>query len=203
LQIFRFDKVGAKPPFYVLDSFSKFSICGLNIAMFIVLEGLDKSGKTTLADKLKCHYGNSCVVYAFPDRTTEIGKILHKHLSGTPCADTVAQLLFAANRHELLGKMRKDLSSGLMVICDRYSGSGLAYGGNIAYEQGLLTPDVVLYMESESKETVDGEITEKKEVQDKAKKIFESLADREKWVRINNLTDFEAICAQLEKCVKK
>ncbi|PHH76763.1 hypothetical protein CDD82_3856 [Ophiocordyceps australis] len=71
---------------------------------FIVLEGLDRSGKTTQAKKLEERMvasGMRVVAMQFPDRTTVIGKMIDDYLkSNVEMEDHVIHLLFSANRWE-------------------------------------------------------------------------------------------------------
>ena len=82
---------------------------------FIVLEGLDRSGKTTqtakLVEKIES-LGKPCKLIKFPglslpcarlnaDRTTTIGKMIDSYLrSAEDLDDRVIHLLFSANRWE-------------------------------------------------------------------------------------------------------
>jgi dTMP kinase len=85
---------------------------------FIVLEGLDRSGKTTQTAKLVQRVeklGKPCKLVKFPgkqfslrgrvdrglDRTTTIGKMIDSYLrSAEDLDDRVIHLLFSANRWE-------------------------------------------------------------------------------------------------------
>jgi Thymidylate kinase len=73
---------------------------------FIVLEGTDRSGKSTQCARLVAALnaaGVSAESWRFPDRTTGIGHMLDAYLRGTPDGDTddgAVHLLFSANRWE-------------------------------------------------------------------------------------------------------
>ncbi|KAF8325876.1 uncharacterized protein EI90DRAFT_3128406 [Cantharellus anzutake] len=98
---------------------------------FIVIEGLDRSGKTTqttlLHDRLvKC--GISVNLYKFPDRTTSTGKMIDSYLrSQSEVDDRAIHLLFSANRWEAAENMIQELKSGITIVCDRYAFSGIAF----------------------------------------------------------------------------
>ena len=107
--------------------------------MFLVVEGLDGSGKTTqielLRDRLQAR-GEACYLTAEP---TELptGRFLRSILRGETEADprTVAAL-FAADRiehlfHPVEGLLRK-LAEGYHVIASRYYFSSLAYQSEFA-----------------------------------------------------------------------
>lgn len=84
----------------------------LNLVMrgkFIVLEGLDRSGKTTqvaklverLDARLQKFPGELNAEFAKTDRTTSIGKMIDAYLqSKTDMDDRAIHLLFCANRWE-------------------------------------------------------------------------------------------------------
>ena len=98
----------------------------------IAFEGLDQSGKQTQAELLASTLqaeGHRCELLSFPDYSTAIGTELHRALHGerdyTP---DVMQLLYVANRYELKPKIDRSLAEGLIVLCDRYAASSIAYG---------------------------------------------------------------------------
>ena len=97
----------------------------------IVLEGCDRSGKTTVCKRLINHLNDThqllkndqkpAKMMRFPDRDTAIGQEINKYLKGTQeLDDHVIHLLFAANRWELVKDMKKALEAGQNIIVDRY-----------------------------------------------------------------------------------
>ena len=91
--------------------------------LFIVIEGTDKSGKTTqvrrLADSLK--KASPVEIISFPDRDTPIGKLLDGYLKGkVDLDDHAVHLLFSANRWQMDSTIKYLLESGITVIADRY-----------------------------------------------------------------------------------
>jgi len=92
--------------------------------IFIVFEGIDNSGKTTqckLLVEAMNDKGYKTVWMAFPNRTTEIGRILDQYLKGDILMDPhVAKLLFLANISEMYQYIRNTLDSGVHIVCDRY-----------------------------------------------------------------------------------
>ena len=97
----------------------------------IVVEGVDKVGKTTQCNKLvkeltKEHY--SVEYWKYPKRDTQIGSIIDQYLSGSAeLDDHVVHLLFSANRWESVKALIEKLKSGTTLIVDRYAFSGVAY----------------------------------------------------------------------------
>jgi dTMP kinase len=98
----------------------------------IAFEGLDQSGKQTQAELLRDHltaHGRVCELVSFPDYRTPIGSEIEKGLHGErEYAPDVMQLLYVANRYEKRGQIERWIASGVVVLCDRYLASSVAYG---------------------------------------------------------------------------
>jgi dTMP kinase len=98
----------------------------------IVFEGLDQSGKETQAQLLRERLreaGRKVRLLSFPDDGTSIGEEIARALQGErEYASDVMQLLFVANRHERREAMLEWLAGGLILLCDRYRASSIAYG---------------------------------------------------------------------------
>jgi dTMP kinase len=102
--------------------------------IFIVIEGLDGSGKTTQAKLLakKLRKSHNAICTAEPSRG-KTGTFIRKCcLYGEKRLPTEAEaLLFAADRIEHIhNEVAPALEDGKLVICDRYIYSSLAYQGS-------------------------------------------------------------------------
>ncbi|KAJ8418617.1 hypothetical protein AAFF_G00001160, partial [Aldrovandia affinis] len=97
----------------------------------IVLEGVDKAGKTTQCKKLVQAFiesGRPAEMMRFPDRTTKIGQLINAYLEKkSNLEDHTVHLLFSANRWELVPLMRQKLEQGISLVVDRYAFSGVAF----------------------------------------------------------------------------
>ena len=98
----------------------------------IALEGLDQSGKQTqaelLRDRLK-REGRRARLVSFPDYGTSIGEEIARALQGgREYGPDVMQLLHIANRYERKPDLQRWLEGGLILVCDRYMASSIAYG---------------------------------------------------------------------------
>ena len=98
----------------------------------IAFEGLDQSGKQTqaelLRDRLKLE-GHKSRLVAFPDYATSIGEEIARALQGErEYGPDVMQLLYVANRYERKADLQRWLDGGLVLVCDRYRASSVAYG---------------------------------------------------------------------------
>ena len=127
---------------------------------FILLEGIDRCGKTTqcrlLVEALKAQ-GVSVEAMRFPDRTTATGKLLDAYLKqDADLSDHAVHLLFSANRWEAAKTIQDKLYAGITLVVDRYAYSGAAYtaakgaaslGWCMAADAGLPAPDLVLFLD--------------------------------------------------------
>ena len=98
-----------------------------------MFEGIDGSGKSTqctLLDRYLSDKGIEHVLLAFPDRNTDSGKEIDRYLRDDSIKKDpkYVQTLFSKNRWECKDKIESLLLQGKIVICDRYSFSGMAYG---------------------------------------------------------------------------
>jgi dTMP kinase len=98
----------------------------------IAFEGLDQSGKQTqaalLRDRLK-QDGRKARLVSFPDYGTSIGEEIARALQGErEYGPDVMQLLYVANRYERKPDLQRWLEGGLVLVCDRYIASSVAYG---------------------------------------------------------------------------
>lgn len=98
----------------------------------IVFEGLDQSGKETQAQELRERLrgqGHRVRLLSFPDYGTSIGEEIARALQGErDYGPEVMQLLFIANRYERKPAMEHWMEGGLILVCDRYRASSIAYG---------------------------------------------------------------------------
>jgi dTMP kinase len=109
----------------------------------IAFEGLDQSGKQTqaelLRDRLK-QEGRKARLVSFPDYATSIGEELARALQGERAyGPEVMQLLYVANRYERKADLERWLAGGLILVCDRYVASSVAYGEAQGLELAWLT----------------------------------------------------------------
>jgi dTMP kinase len=100
--------------------------------LLIAFEGLDQSGKQTQAELLRDHLkaeGHKVRLVSFPDYGTSIGEEIARALQGErDYGPDVMQLLYVANRYERKDEILRWLEGGLILICDRYRASSVAYG---------------------------------------------------------------------------
>lgn len=128
--------------------------------MFITLEGVDGSGKTTQAAMLAEAFGASAMTLREPGGTDAAERIRQLLADPETPLDPIAELmLFCAARADLASRViRPALEIGRTVICDRFTDSTIAYQG-VARDLGIvrvrelsevatggLTPDLTLWL---------------------------------------------------------
>ncbi|CAG8826941.1 3005_t:CDS:2, partial [Racocetra persica] len=124
-------------------------------------------------------------------RTTQIGVMINDYLTkAKDIDDRVIHLLFSANRWECNLEIKKKILEGTTLVVDRYAYSGAAYSAAKGLDLewckspdiGLLTPDIVFFMnltseESEKRVGFGKERYEEKTFQEKVKETFDLLKD--------------------------
>jgi dTMP kinase len=99
----------------------------------VVLEGIDKSGKTTqsklLVDYVSSTTGLKAVQMNFPNYSTFSGIEIHRHLKGQTLYNPYAlHVLFALNRYEEKPFIERLLEEGSIIVMNRYYQSNIIYG---------------------------------------------------------------------------
>ena len=161
----------------------------------IVVEGLDKAGKSSQCQRLAANLsanGYDIRQMRFPDRTTPIGQQIDAYLRGSIHAeDHAIHLLFSANRWEAALSIKADIAAGTSVIVDRYYYSGIVYSAakrnpqlTIDWarkcDEGLPRPDVCIFLDITEDEAAKRggfgtEKYEKREMQEQVRALFEQV----------------------------
>jgi dTMP kinase len=175
--------------------------------LFVTLEGIDRSGKTTQARLLCEALGDRALAVREPGGTAvgEQVRILLKDASIAIGARAEA-LLFAAARAELVAEViRPALDDGKVVVSDRFLDSSLAYQGaarGLGIDEvarvnelatGGLVPDLTILLDvppaaaaARAGVEVDRFEEEGAGLQESVRQAYESLvsADPGRWVRV-------------------
>ena len=164
---------------------------------FIVFEGLDRSGKSTQAERLVDTlrgYGQKVEHMRFPNRSTAIGQMISSYLSGlSQQEDHVIHMLFSANRWELASTIEDALYAGRTVVVDRYYYSGCVYSAakqnpTLSLEWarqpdvGLPRPDLCIFLDISPEEAAQrggygSERYEQQDLQNRVRDLFEQLRE--------------------------
>ena len=187
----------------------------------IVIEGLDKAGKSTqsdlLIDILKSS-GNVCTIMDFPDYTTQIGKEIRAFLDGNRSYTLETKhVLMSANRWEKKNEIESLIENGAIIIMNRYYQSNLVYGVShglnlkwlLNLDKGLPKEDVVIVLEvnpNTSYQRVPGnrdafEVDRK--LLSKVHKNYRKLAKQFNWKIINGERANSEVHSEIMKIVRK
>mmetsp|Transcript_2026 Transcript_2026/g.2542 ORF Transcript_2026/g.2542 Transcript_2026/m.2542 type:complete len:260 (+) Transcript_2026:173-952(+) len=162
---------------------------------FILLEGVDRCGKTTQCSLLLKHLLSlsiATIAFRFPNRGTSVGNLIDGYLkSEQNIDDRAVHLLFSANRWESVQTLESTLANGTSIVCDRYAYSGVAFsaakeakGVDLEWckrcDIGLPAPDAVIFLDldqddAERRGGYGNERYEKRELQMKVRDRFADL----------------------------
>lgn len=184
-------------------------------AKLIIIEGLDKSGKTTqsklLFDFYNKTYPGQVSLLEFPDYTTRIGKEIKSFLQGeVDYNNEVKHILLSANRWERKSEIERLREQNKIMILNRYYQSNLVYGlaNGMDYDwlvnldKGLPLEDIVIVLDIDPvisyKRGVDNdfildEFEKNKNFLEKARKNYIDLAKKFNWNVINSNSDTNSI----------
>jgi dTMP kinase len=182
--------------------------------IFIVIEGLDGSGKTTqskfLAKKLeKTHK----VLLTAEPSLGKIGTFIREdYLYEDKRLPTEAEaLLFAADRIEhLYSEVKPALEEGKLVICDRYIYSSLAYQGSAGLSlewiktinARALQPDFSIFIDVPPEHVIERlqrkkSVMETLETQQKVRQVYLKYVEKGELVRIDGDRSKETVAEDL------
>jgi dTMP kinase len=140
----------------------------MNKGSFIVFEGINGAGKTTIINKIYNILSNNNInvkIIKFPNRTTNSGKIIDKFLKNEHQFQNLNEQIkiFADNRNECKQEITELINNNYIILCDRYIYSNIAYtltdqtfnilenkydeilsySDIIKYDENLIKPDYV------------------------------------------------------------
>jgi dTMP kinase len=185
----------------------------------IVIEGIDKAGKTTQAKLLQKKLGSKCVKFDFPDYSTPVGKEIKKFLDGKRnYSYEVKMILLSANRWEKKAEVEKVIGKGTTIIMNRYYQSNLVYGMSkglkldwlLALDKGLPRADLVIVIDiktntlvTRSKNSIVDTFEKDVELIRKVKKNYRILANKFNWRIIDGEKSVDDVHDEVLKIVKK
>ena len=184
----------------------------------IVIEGIDKAGKTTQANLLLKKFKSKCVKFDFPDYTTPIGKEIKQFLNGQRVySDQVKMMLLSANRWEKKTEIDRVIGKGTTIIMNRYYQSNLVYGVSkgleldwlLALDEGLPKADLVIVIDiktdtlvTRSKKSVIDTFEKDRELIRKVKKTYRLLAKKFTWYVVDGEKSVDDVHSQVLRIVR-
>ena len=191
------------------------------IGKFIVIEGIDQSGKKTQVDYLAARLfsnGYKSKIISFPIYTTAIGKEIEKSLSGkVDYPVEVRHLLLSANRWEMRSQIEESLLLDMFLICNRYYESNIVYGMANGLEEswlknldkGLPKADLTILInipasESRKRKTRDRDIHENDlGLLAKVSSLYQRIARESGWDIVDGTGDVGQISLKIWESVRR
>lgn len=188
--------------------------------VFICVEGLDGSGKTTQARLLVKRLNKTCcAVYTAEPSAGDIGKLIKRRYLQVEnrCSAVVEALLFAADRVEhLTNEVLPALDEGKTVVSDRYVFSSLAYQGAAGLDLDWIEkvnaqavcPDLAIFIDVDP-ETVVRRLKKKKSVMENLQtqrrvcEVYLKYVERGRLVRIDGNKSKREVARDLFNLVKE
>ena len=186
----------------------------------IAFEGLDQSGKQTQAELLRDHLrgeGHKARLVSFPDYATSIGEEIARALQGErEYGPDVMQLLYVANRYERKADLQRWLDGGLILVCDRYTASSIAYGEAQGLDPAWLSdmqkylpqPALTILLDiapetAVGRKAVDRDRYERdRAMQERVRTTYHRLSAAENWLRLDGERPRDAIAAEVFSAVQ-
>lgn len=183
--------------------------------LFIVLYGINNLGKSTQAKKLvarMCAEGYTAQYLKYPIYDLHpSGTMLNQYLrEGNPFGLTSreVQTVYALNRTQFESQLKKLLASGMHVVAEDYTGTGIAWGMGSGVDSDYLHTVNAHLLEEDIAFLFDGErFLEARENNHKfetddaltntVRQAHEQLGNKKQWIRINANQSIDEIHKQL------
>jgi len=188
--------------------------------LLIAFEGLDQSGKQTQAELVSEHVrarGRECRLLSFPDYATPIGSEISKALHGErEYGPDVRQLMYVANRYEKRSEMADALQHGVVLVCDRYLASSIAYGEAQGLDAAWLCdiqrhlprPDLTILLDIAPETAVQRKASGRDRYErdltllSRVRQSYQRQTTHDGWLRLNGERPREAVSADVVNAVE-
>ena len=188
----------------------------MRLPLFIVLEGIDGSGKSSAAKRIAAHFSESgvpCVLLGEPTAGSAGTRIRTLLKSSTPPSLDEQMNLFLEDRaFDMEQNIRPALKKNMLIIMDRYYYSNAAYQGamgldpveilRINRDRGFAEPDRIYFLDIPVDSALERiglrnsgdtrECFEKKHTLEKVRQLFLSFAG-ENFIRIDASPDADSV----------
>ena len=192
----------------------------LHKGKIIVIEGIDKAGKTTQANLLlKKLKGKKYVKFDFPDYSSPVGKEIKHFLDGDrDYSDEVKMMLLSANRWEKKFEIESLIGKGTSIIMNRYYQSNLVYGLSkglklnwlLALDEGLPKADLVVVIDirtntlvKRSRNNITDTFEQDLDLIRRVRKNYKMLAKKFNWQIIDGEDSVNTVNVQVLELVRK
>ncbi|MEM2876354.1 MAG: dTMP kinase [Candidatus Bathyarchaeia archaeon] len=183
--------------------------------LFICIEGLDASGKTTQSKLLveKLREKGIPSRYTMEPSEGEVGQLIRSFILKRDVRTHAAieALLFAADRLDHIGRdVSPALARGEVVVSDRYVYSSLAYQGGVNLDlhwveeinKFALKPDLAIYIDVPPEVAVERltggrSVMENLETQELARKIYLQMVKDRKLILVDGNRDIDEVSKEI------
>jgi dTMP kinase len=189
--------------------------------LLIAFEGLDQSGKQTQAERLRdrlIEAGRQVRLLSFPAYETPIGGEIRRALDGgREWSADVMQLLYIANRYEARPLIERELARGVILVCDRYVASSVAYGETQGLDAAWLgdvqrhlpTPDLTFLLDIAPEVSARRKITDRDKYERdlallaRVRESYLRQARGQGWVRLDADRDRAVVAGEVFEAVTR
>lgn len=184
---------------------------------FVVLEGVDGSGKSSILELLEDRLEKVHVTKEPTD--SEIGKMAQR-IANKETSPYMELFLYLADRVEHTEDIRRKLDEGIHVVCDRYWGSTAAYQSaydeiQLKYAESIqkyfiLKPTLTFLLDLDPETALerisDRNIKSKYEKLDflqRVRKNYLKLAERHNWKIIDSKRELKEVKSEILKIIEE
>jgi dTMP kinase len=189
--------------------------------LLIAFEGLDQSGKQTQAESLSgwlSGHGRRVRTASFPDYETPIGREIGSARAGErEYGPDVMQLLYVTNRYEWKREIERSLEAGMVVLCDRYLASSVAYGEAqgldpawlVEIQKYLPQPDLTVVLDIAPETAVRRKAANRDRFEQdlallqRVRESYRRQAEQPAWIRIDGERERPAVAADVASAVAR
>lgn len=180
---------------------------------FIALEGIDGSGKTTLAEGLKAAFPDALFVRC--NRDSDAGRAARLLMQGG-YPEVAVQAAMIADKYVIDRQIREALKDNRLVVADRWISSALAYASELTEwlrygSQWLARPKLTMYLDVPVITALErlakrGEQREPYETSERllrAQALYEGMVQPKSWVRLDATQSAQSVLDQALVALKR
>ncbi len=190
------------------------------MSKFIVLEGIDGSGKTTLANFLREELSDDSMIFTREPSNSNAGE-LAKKIANENTSPYYDLFIYLADRAAHISFIEKELNKGNSVISDRYWGSTVAYQAaseeisfnylEKIHQPFILKPNLTVLLDIKP-ETALERINTNRDNKSKYEKVsflqkvrsnYLKLAERYNWITINAEKSLPQVKSEIKQTIEE
>lgn len=185
--------------------------------MFIILEGLDNAGKTTVAEIISKYFKDKGMNVCYSkELTTKVGTIIKELNRERKLSSITKTFLFAADRQIRLEEFKNNFEDYDIIIMDRYIYSAMAYrvaeGVDLNWvkvvNDNVRKSDLAYYIDISPKESVNRNSKKKFNIKysldylEKVRKLYKELVTKKELIMIDGMRPIEDVAVAIIKSIE-